>query len=337
MTEAPLGEFEIIARCFAPLAAGAAGALGLLDDAAVVDVPKGRSVVVSTDAIVESVHFLSDDPAEDVAAKGLAVAFSDLAAMGADAIGYTLSLALPKNWAEDQLARWLAGFAAGLGAEQRRMDVTLLGGDTVATPGPLTLVVTVLGTVEAGQAITRAGARPGDRVFVSGSIGDAALGLAVLTRGLGVDGRVARESLVNRYRRPTARLALGRRLTGLATAACDVSDGLVADLGHICRASGVAARIDAARIPVSAAAAEVLAAGAARLSDLVDGGDDYELVFTVPPVQAAEAEGIGVALGIAVTDIGRIEQPASQQAAVVHLLDAAGRDVTPTRSGYRHF
>ncbi|TVR97908.1 MAG: thiamine-phosphate kinase [Rhodospirillales bacterium] len=337
MAPPALGEFEIIARYFAPLAAREAGALGLLDDAAVVALPPGRSVVVSTDALVASVHFLSDEAADDVAAKTLAVGFSDLAAMGADAVGYTLSLALPRAWSVGCLERWLAGFAAGLGGEQQRLGVSLLGGDTVATPGPLALSITVLGSVESGRALTRAGARPGDRVFVSGTIGDAALGLAVLTGRIEASGPAARDALIRRYRRPAARLALGRRLVGVASAACDVSDGLVADLGHICRASGVSATLEAAAIPLSDAAAAVLAGGSGQLADVVEGGDDYELVFTVPAEHVARLRDIARAADTPVAAIGRIDPEPAEPAAVVRLVDAAGRPMETRRGGYRHF
>src|SRR5215472_2578795 len=225
---APIGEFERIARFFAPLAAP--GALGLTDDVAVIDGPDGEEYVLTTDAIVEGVHFLKDDPPDLVARKLLRVNLSDLAGKGARPIGYLLTTALPKRCGED----WLAAFAAGLAADQATYGIGLLGGDSTATSGPVTLSVTAIGSVARGAGVLRGTARPGDLVFVSGTLGDAALGLRVLRGELSGLDAADRDFLVDRYRLPQPRLELGRRLVGLAQAMTDISDGLVADLGHIC-------------------------------------------------------------------------------------------------------
>src|SRR6516225_4998121 len=220
----PPGEFELIARYFRPLAAGRAGALGLADDAALVDVPAGERLVVTADALVGGIHFLPDDPPDRIAHKMLRSNLSDLAAMGAKPLAYFMTCCFPRPLEES----WLARFAAGLAEDQREFGIALMGGDTTATPGPLTLSVTAFGTVEAGRALRRSTARAGDLVAVSGTIGDGALGLAVLK------GRIpaaeGTEHLVSRYRLPEPRLALGRSLSGLATSAMDISDGLAGDL-----------------------------------------------------------------------------------------------------------
>lgn len=262
-------EFALIARHFRPLAGD--GALGLADDAAVFAPPPGHDIAIAADAMVAGVHYLPDDPPGTVGRKLLRVNLSDMAAMGATPFGYLMTLSLPE--VDDA---WLGGFCAGLAEDQRTYGVRLLGGDTTSTKGPAVLSLTILGKVPAGQAVTRSGARPGDAIWVTGTIGDGALGLDVLT------GRLALSAphtafLADRYRLPQPRLL---PIGGLARAAMDVSDGLVQDLGHICRASGCGAVISAPLVPASAAAR---AAGPALLARRLTGGDDYELLLALPP------------------------------------------------------
>ncbi|MFN8927640.1 MAG: thiamine-phosphate kinase, partial [Rhodospirillales bacterium] len=254
-SSAPLGEFGRIARLLRPLAAGFPGALALTDDAAVFAPPPGRDLVVTTDAMVEGVHYLPDDPPGDVAAKLLRVNLSDLAAMGADPLAYTLTTALPRSVDDG----WLAAFAAGLAADQVRFGIALMGGDSVSVPGVPVLSVTAVGTVPAGRAVRRGGARAGDAIAVTGTIGDAAFGLAVRLGRLVVPDDDAR-TLLERLRRPVPRTAFAAALREGATAAADVSDGLVADAGHLARASGLAIEIDAAAVTLSAAVRRLVAA-----------------------------------------------------------------------------
>jgi thiamine-monophosphate kinase len=321
-----LGEFERIARFFAPLAAPEA--LGLADDVALIDGPPGEQYVITTDAIVEGVHFLPGDPPAQVAQKLLRVNLSDLAAKGATPVGYQLMTALPATRDE----AWLADFVAGLAADQSAFGIGLLGGDSVATPGPMTLSVTAIGRVAAGRAVLRRGAQVGDRVYVSGTLGDAALGLAVACGELGGLAAEARAFLIQRYRLPQPRLALGARLVGLARAMIDVSDGLAGDLAHICAASGVAAVVEAALLPLSGPArAAIDVAPAQALAPLI-GGDDYELLFAAPPEVEAALAALAQSIMVPLTAIGRIE--AGQG---VRVLDPEGRPIAPLAPGYRHF
>lgn len=317
-----ISEFALITKYFAPLAEDPA-ALSLRDDACLLEAQSGQETVITTDALVEGVHFLSTDPPDLIAQKALRVNLSDLAAKGAEPRGYLLALALPRHIEES----WLAAFAQGLGASQKAFGTSLLGGDTTATPGPLTIAITALGTLPKGSMIRRSGARPGDSVFVSGTIGDAGAGLAVLlgesTAGLGA------AFLIERYRCPTPRLALGEALRGIATASLDVSDGLIADLGHIAEVSGVAITLEAAKIPLSAATA-ALWPGEDGILRAAASGDDYEIAFTAasePAVFAATAQS-----GVPVTRIGTVLAGSGVQ--------VTGRDGQPlplAKRGYVHF
>ncbi len=326
MTSKGLGEFGRIREFFAPLAGP--GGLALTDDAALLDCAPGKQLVVTVDQAVEGVHFLPDDPPGSVAKKLLRRNLSDLAAMGATPRHYLVTSALPKLLGDD----WVRRFAEGLAEDQKRYGVTLLGGDSTATPGPASLTLTAIGEIEAGKEIRRAGARPGDRVWVTGTIGDAFLGLRVLRSQYPSLAAEHRAALAARFRLPEPRVALGPRLVGIAQAMIDVSDGLVADLGHICETSGVAAEITLARLPLSPAAQAVGAGDVALRAQLATGGDDYELLFTAP----AEAEGkiaaLAKELGIAITEIGAIAEGAG-----VRLVDAAGRDIPVAAAGWRHF
>jgi thiamine-monophosphate kinase len=321
-----LSEFERVARFFAPLAAP--GALGLVDDVALIDGPPGEQYVLKTDAIVEGVDFLPGTPPDQVAQKLLRVNLSDLAAKGAVPLGYLLVTALPKSLGED----WLEGFAAGLAKDQATYGIGLLGGDSTAIDGPITLSVAAIGRIAAGRAVLRSGARPGDRLYVSGTLGDAALGLALLQDKLELADVVKREFLIDRYHLPQPRLALGQLLVGTAQAMLDVSDGLVADLGHLCAASGVAAVIEAALVPVSAAAAAAVTEDGRWLQAVLGGGDDYELLFTAPQGADAAVAALASEAGVPVTAIGRIE--AGQG---VTVLDRAGMPMAIAVPGYRHF
>ena len=282
-------EFARIAQYFRPLAGP--GALALGDDAAVLTPPAGRELVIAADAMVSGVHFLPNDAPALVARKLLRTNLSDLAAMGAAPLGYLLTVSVPRATPES----WFAGFSAGLAADQAEFGLYLLGGDTTSTPGPISLSLTILGTVAPGTALRRNGARAGDEIWVSGTIGDGALGLLAAKGELpDSDGYLA-----DRYHLPRPRLALGLALVGIAHAAMDVSDGLVQDLSHICRASGLAAEIHAAKIPLSAAAQT-----ANRLQLCLTGGDDYELLFAAAPEAGKTIRAASRATGIAVTRIG---------------------------------
>lgn len=322
------GEFELIARYFAPLARGFPGAVGLLDDAAYLKAEPGKDLVVTSDALVEGVHFLPDDPPELVARKALRVNLSDVAAKGAVPIAYLLDLVLP--WGCDE--PWVARFAAGLGTDQTEFGASLIGGDTAATPGPLTIAITAFGHVESGKMLRRGGAKLGDDIYVSGSVGDAALGLLVCRGGLGNLNAAQRSFLADRYRLPRPRTTLGPRLVDLAHAAIDVSDGLVADLGHICDTSAVGAEIDETLIPLSNAARAALKADGSHIVSILTGGDDYEILFTAPAAAADALADISRALDLDLTRIGLIK---GGRGVVVKRADGTTRDLE--RGGWQHF
>ena len=322
-----MDEFGLIARFFSPLAAAEPGALGLTDDAAVLDLPPGSRLVAATDALVAGIHFLADDPPGDIARKLMRVNLSDLAAMGATPRAVLLAAVLPRGTSE----AWLAAFADGLSGDAQAFAAPLVGGDTVATDGPLTLALTALGLADGG-VLTRSGARAGDGIYVSGTIGDAALGLRVLKGGLAGLDEDQRAALIARYRVPIPRLALGRALVGIAHACIDISDGLIADLGHICACSGLAAQVTAAEVPLSPAARSAIAADRNLLSAVLGGGDDYELAFTAPPSARAALQRAGQATGITLTRIG-VMMPGEG----VTVSDAAALGLILEKTGFRHF
>jgi len=324
------GEFELIARYFRPLASATPAALALGDDAALIPAEAGTEIVATADALVAGVHFLPEDPPDLIARKMLRVNLSDLAGMGARPLGYLMTLALPGDVAED----WLRRFAEGLGQDQKAFGIGLLGGDTTRTPGPTTLSVTALGQVRAGMALRRKGARIGDAIWVSGTLGDAALALRQLKGEIAVADAAAVRFLTDRYRLPQPRLALGQALVEarLATAGLDVSDGLVADLGHLCAQSGVAALVDAQHLPLSAPVHALLDLDPALIGTILGGGDDYELVFTADPAAGEAIDALARRLGLAIARIGRIEAGTG-----VRVRDAAGREIAIGRGGYRHF
>jgi thiamine-monophosphate kinase len=326
-------EFATIAKYFAPLSAGAPGAFGLQDDVATLSLPQGRELVAKVDAIVESVHFQRADPASLVAKKALRAALSDLAAKGATPIGYLLSLSLAATADED----WIAEFARGLAEDQEQYGLSLIGGDTTATPGALTISVTALGSIATGMTPRRGGARTGDCVFVTGTIGDAGAGLAVLKGEGGALAPTDRDALILRYRLPEPRLAFGHRLPGMASASLDVSDGLIADLGHIARASGVRIAIDAARIPLSAAVAALWGRGVDAVLRAATSGDDYEIAFTAPGSARASLVAAARDMGLGLSEIGVVETSESGESGEGVLLLDRGNPVEVTRAGYTHF
>ena len=332
MTNAPetSAEDSLIARYFKPLATDP-GAFGLVDDAAVLS-SSGDDIVVTTDAVVEGVHYLAGDPPDTIARKALRVNLSDLAAKGAVPAGFVLTLALRSK--EDA---WLRPFADALGEDATTFACPLLGGDTVSTPGPQMISITAFGRVPQGQMVGRTGARPGDRILVTGTIGDAALGLDVLTGGVVATALAsdpaAREALVSRYRIPQPRNVLAQAVRGHASAAMDVSDGLAGDLTKLCAASGVSASVDVPNVPLSAAAAGLIARNAVCVETLLAGGDDYEVLCTVAPAQSDALIAAGRAVGVAVTAIGTIVAGGARP----RFLDGQGQELALTRLSYSHF
>ena len=329
-THNPSGEDSLIARYFKPLATDP-GAFGLVDDAAILS-SSGDDIVVTTDAVVEGVHYLATDPPDTIARKALRVNLSDIAAKGAVPAGFVLTLALRSK--EDA---WLRPFADALGEDARTFACPLLGGDTVSTPGPQMISITAFGRVPKGRMVGRTGARPGDIILVTGTIGDAALGLDVLTGGAAAaalaSDPIARDALISRYRIPQPRNVLAQAVCGHATAAMDVSDGLAGDLTKLCAASGVSATVDVASVPLSAATAALIARNTICVETLLAGGDDYEVLCTVPPAQSDALIAAGRAVGVAVTAIGTIaaghERP--------RFLDGQGQELALSRLSYSHF
>jgi len=315
-------EFGLIRQAFAPLTGAAAPAFGLGDDAAVLRPPEGRDLVTTNDMMVAGRHFFEGDAPDLLARKLLRVNLSDLAAMGAEPIGYLLGLA----FAGDLDPAWARRFAQGMGTDQRAFACRLLGGDTVGGAGRLTLSLTALGSVPQEAALLRSGARAGDDVYVSGTLGDAALALRGLRGELEADA-----ALIERYYLPTPRLALGVELRGLASACIDVSDGLVADLGHICARSGVGAELDGPAVPLSPPAQALIARQPELWPACLTGGDDYELVFTAPERARAEIAAAAEGAGAAVSRIGRL---AAQDGVTVR--DGAGKPIALETRGYRH-
>ena len=286
---------------------------------------------MTTDAVVEGVHYLADDPPDAVARKALRVNLSDLAAKGAVPAGFVLTLAL--RGAADA---WLRPFADALGEDANSFACPLLGGDTVSTPGPQVISITAFGRVPAGRMVGRTGAKPGDRIMVSGTIGDAVLGLDLL-KGGGVASALAsdpaaRELLVGRYRVPRPRNALALAVRQYAGAAMDVSDGLAGDLAKLCTASGVSAHVDAAKVPLSAPAAGLVARGVVGIETLLSGGDDYEILCAVPETQSDAFIRAGQAAGVAITPIGTIQ--AGHDAC--RFVDQ-GRELVLRRLSFSHF
>ncbi len=315
-----LGEFDLIRTYFARPVRRAA--LGIGDDCALLAPAPGMQLATSSDMLVEGRHFVSTVAPERLGHKALAVNLSDLAACGAQPLGFTLALALPRA---DEA--FVAGFARGLFALAEAHDCELVGGDT--TQGPLVICITAFGEVPAGQALLRSGARAGDDLWVSGTTGDASLALEVL-RGTHALAGEAFEQVRPAMEQPQPRVALGVALRGVATSAIDVSDGLLGDLGHILRRSNVGATVEADAVPRSA----VLAAQPLALQRVctLSGGDDYELVFTAPPGRAAQVQAAGAACGVQVTRIGRIEA-----APGLRLVDAAGAALDERFPSFDHF
>lgn len=323
-------EFEIIARYFAPLAAGAPGAASLGDDVALISVGSGEELVLKTDAIVAGVHFIGDEPAQLIARKLLRVNLSDLAAKGARPLGYLLAAVLPRDIEES----WIADFAAGLAEDQSQYGLSLLGGDTTATPGPLTLSLTALGTAARGRTPRRGDAKRGDSILVSGTIGDSSMGLDVVRGRLDGLAPPAARHLRERYQLPEPRLALGRALveSGVVHASMDISDGLVADLGHICEQSGLGAEIFWSRIPLSPAARAALDLQPELRSRVLGGGEDYELLITVADHDVARAIETAVKTGVPLTAIGTM-----QAGAGVTVRGEDGAAIAVPNPGFQHF
>jgi thiamine-monophosphate kinase len=323
-------EDRLIAQYFRPLARQP-GALGLEDDAAFYTPPASHDLVITKDAIVAGVHFFQTDPPETIGRKALRVNLSDLAAKGARPAGFVMALGLPEINAE-----WLEAFSRGLALDAEAYGCPLLGGDTVRTQGPLFVSITAFGILPHGAMVRRSGAQVGDAVMVTGTVGDAAVGLR-LQRGQVTDewklDREAAEHLVGRYLLPQPRNALAAPIRQHATAAMDVSDGLVGDLGKLCRTSGVSARVDIERVPLSSAAAAALSADPALLATILTGGDDYEIVFTVPAQSVATVCTLAEEAEVAVRQIGRVV--AGNDAP--RFLDSRGQPVTFGHASFSHF
>ncbi|MCV0424854.1 MAG: thiamine-phosphate kinase [Roseibium sp.] len=326
------GEFELIKTYFAPLAKDP-GSLGLTDDAAVLTPRAGFDLVLTKDVLAADIHFFADDAPEAIAAKALRVNLSDLAAKGAVPRGYLLGLALPSDWT----ANWLDRFCKGLAADQAAYDVQLLGGDTIRSGNGLQVSITAIGEVPAGRAVRRSGARPGDKLFLTGTIGDAAAGLkARLDPGFGTKCGLTKSEeshILNRYLLPKPRAKLAGPISEFANAAMDVSDGLVADCGHMAKASGVAVAIDLNKLPLSDALKRLRKVAPDEFTRCLNGGDDYEVLASIPANRAAAFQQASEVVGCPVTKIGSVgEGPGS-----VDLTEAGAPVEINPNLGFRHF
>jgi thiamine-monophosphate kinase len=326
------GEEALIQTYFAPLAAGLPGAHGLLDDCASLPPRAGEDLIVTTDAVAAGVHFFPDDTAGDIAWKALAVNVSDLVSKGAAPTAYVMALAFP----EQPEPEWLRAFSHGLAEAQAAFGIKLAGGDTDRRSGPLAITITAFGYVPAGRMVRRATAGPGDAVFVSGTIGDSALGLqlrrdAELAARWGLD-QGAANALIARYLRPEPRVALGPALLECASAAMDISDGLAKDLDRLARASGVGARVIGSDIPLSAPARRALDRARDLFPSIVTGGDDYEILAAVPQERCSAFREATALAGIPVTEIGRL-----QVGSGIEITGPDGAPLALERLGWDHF
>lgn len=319
------GEFALIARYFAPIAAP--GALGLLDDAALLVPPPACDLVLSKDMLVAGVHFFADDPADTIARKALRVNLSDLAAKGARPLGFLLGLGLPQDWTE----AWLAEFARGLGEDATAFACPLLGGDTVSSPERLTLSVTVLGAVPTGSMVRRSGGKPGDELYVTGTIGDGALGL--IARQAQLRGDAADPALIARYLVPQPRNALADIIRSHASAAMDISDGLIGDATKLAAASGAGMTMRLADVPLSPAARNAISLQPELMQTALTGGDDYEVICTIPAEKSAGFERMAARIGVPVTRIGELTEASEG----VRLIDSSGQPFVTKSGSFRHF
>lgn len=315
-----------------PLAAGFPGAFALEDDCAALVPPQGCELILKTDAVAAGVHFLPEDDPADIGWKALAVNVSDIAAKGARPLVYLMSLAFP----EPPRTGWLAAFASGLAQAQTEFGCHLAGGDTDRRPGPMSMTIAIVGAAERGRMVRRGGARPGDRLYVSGTLGDAALGLKLrqspaLAAAWGLE-PAGVDVLVRRYMRPQPRLALADVLRRHAAAAMDLSDGLAKDLGRMCRASGVGAVMRADLVPLSPPATAALARDPALIKTIVAAGDDYEILAAVPSGSASQFEAEARGAGVPVTPIGEIRAGGG-----LDVLDSGGVPIELGVLGYDHF
>jgi len=323
-----MNEFEFIHSYLKPLAKSYSGALDLADDAAILSLPDGHEFVVTTDALTAGVHFFPDDPADLIAQKSLRVNLSDLASMGADPVCYSLALILPHETNES----WLELFCDGLARDQAAFGIHLSGGDTTSTKGPLSIVVTAFGTVPSGQALKRSSARAGDDIWVSGTIGDALVGLKKIKENQPLTVDLSSDPSVQRYWLPNPKVKIARQLRGIATSAIDVSDGLVADLNHVCAASNVGAQLNSTDIPLTSVVKDFLDSKELSIEEIMTGGDDYELLFTVTPEQESCILELARADNINVTKIGTIT--AKQD---LEILGTNGQPLEINRKGFKHF
>jgi thiamine-monophosphate kinase len=326
-------EDELIATYFAPLAGP--GAFGLRDDAAILAQKPGHDIVATKDMLIAGVHFFTDDPPGAVARKALRVNLSDLAAKGAEPSGFLLGLALPEDWT----AHWLAGFAQGLGEDAAAYKCPLLGGDTVKSPGPLIVSITAFGTVPAQKMILRAGVAAGDRIYVTGTIGDAALGLqlrigaAQHTEWTQCLSQADAAFLAGRYLLPQPRLCLREALRAHAHAAMDISDGFAGDLAKMLGLTGMTAEVMTADVPLSKTARRILHEDPSLLETILTGGDDYEILCAVPPSQSGAFEADATAVGISVRPVAT----AMPGNAPPVFKDAQRRSLVLARPSFRHF
>lgn len=324
----PPGEFDLIARYFAPLTRSLSGAANLSDDTASLSISSGNELVVTMDTMVAGVHFLADDPPDLVARKLLRVNLSDLASAGAKPVTYLLAMSLPRETAEN----WIADFANGLREDQDIYDIALSGGDTTVTPGPVTLSLTAMGEAPLGKVIRRSTAEPGQDIYVSGTIGDAALALHRIENDGVEAASMHAPSLLRRYRLPEPRTRLGLRLREVATAMIDISDGLIADLGHICEASETGAEVAQSQIPLSPDVQTMIVEDPKLIARAITGGDDYELLFTARPESTAAIKQLSVELDLPITRIGCLN---SGKAVIVRSL--SGEELSLDTAGWKHF
>lgn len=324
-------ETELIDTYLVPLAAGYPGAFGLCDDAALISLEPEFELVVSTDPVIAGVHFFADDAPRDIAWKALAVNCSDLAAKGAEPIAYTMALAFP----DAPTHTWMTDFSAGLAAAQSAFGCHLIGGDTDHTPGPLSISITAFGRVPRGKMVRRGTASAGDHVFVTGTLGDSALGLK-LRRSLDALGpRLSashRQHVLDRYLRPQPRLALATLLRTYASAALDVSDGLMKDAGRLATGAGARLTIRCHDVPLSQAARAAVAGDDSLWQGIVAGGDDYEILCAVPGRHVAAFVDAAESASIMVTPLGVLELGSG-----VSILRPDGSELQFSKTGYDHF